>query len=135
MREHNIQSEIMIALSSAGTTIFRNNTAKAWVGQSHKITTPCRVQLNPGDVVVKNARVLHAGLCVGSSDLIGITPVKITADMVGQTIGVFTAAEVKTKTGRPTPEQINFIDKINSMGGLAGIVRSPDDALQLVRKK
>lgn len=125
----------MIALSEAGTTIFRNNTGTGWVGKSTRISTRCAVTLEPGDVVIKNARVLHAGLCVGSSDLIGITPVKITPDMIGSTLGVFTAAEVKTKTGRPTDEQVRFINAIKSRGGIAGIVRSTDDAVQLVSQK
>jgi hypothetical protein len=62
------------------------------------------------------------GICVGSSDLIGIAP-----------CGRFLAVEVKTATGRVTKEQQTFIDAVCRAGGIAGIARSVDDALQLLR--
>jgi hypothetical protein len=71
-------------------------------------------------VVIRQGRPLHAGLCVGSSDLIGYRVV----DRVAQ----FVALEVKSPTGRPTKEQTQFIDHINAVGGCAGIVRSVEDA-------
>lgn len=72
-------------------------------------------------MLIYDARPLHAGLCVGSSDIIGITP-----------DGRFLAVEVKTKTGRATAEQIRFIDAVRRKGGVAGIARSVDDALSLL---
>ena len=63
------------------------------------------------------------GLCKGSADLIGwVSP-----------SGKFCAVEVKTPTGRATPEQINFIEAVNRDGGIAFIARSPEDALQQIR--
>jgi hypothetical protein len=63
------------------------------------------------------------GLCKGSSDLIGwICP-----------SGKFCAVEVKTATGRATPEQLAFIDAVNNGGGVAFIARSVEDALQQIR--
>lgn len=41
--------------------------------------------------------------------------------------GRILAIEVKTKQGRPTPEQLAFIDLVNQMGGIAFIARSIDD--------
>ena len=100
MREQDIQRLIMLALSEAGCLIFRNNVG-----------------------VLKNAAgiPIKFGLCVGSSDLIGLTPT-----------GRFLAVEIKTSKGRATPEQLRFIEAVRARGGIAGIARSPAEALALL---
>lgn len=100
MKESDIQRLIMLALSEAGCTIWRNNTG-----------------------VLKNAAgiPIRFGLCTGSSDLIGIAP-----------DGRFLAVEIKTCKGRATPEQIRFIEIVKARGGIAGIARCPQDALDLL---
>ena len=124
MTEKNIQSEIHMALSKAGSVIFRNNTGMAWQGKSTR----------SGNItLIKDARPLHAGLCEGSSDLVGWTPIIVTQDMVGKTVAIFTAIEVKSEKGRATSEQLNFISKVKQAGGIAGIARSTEEALQLVK--
>jgi hypothetical protein len=67
----------------------------------------------------------------GGSDLIGYRTVTITPDMVGQKIAVFTALEIKTATGRATPEQRRFIDHIRGAGGISAIVRTTADAQRI----
>ena len=114
--ETKLQARIMLALSEAGCTVWRNESALAWVG---------RVIHQQGDTVtLAGARRLRAGLCTGSSDLIGIH--KPTGRLV--------AIEVKTSTGRATPEQRTFIDAVLAAGGIAGIARSPEEALSLLPK-
>ena len=76
-------------------------------------------RMRDGSVLIKNARPLHAGLCAGSSDLIGWTVVEITPDMVGRKIAVFTAVESKTATGRATAEQLHFINTVRAAGGFS----------------
>lgn len=133
MKETNIQRLIMLAISQQGATIFRNNTGNAVAGSHYKrIDKPGTYQLEAGDWVVKHGNRVQYGLCVGSSDLIGWQPVVITPEMVGQVIARFLATEIKTLTGRPTPEQINFIEQVRKAGGLAGICRSPDEAISLL---
>jgi hypothetical protein len=66
---------------------------------------------------------MTAGLCKGSSDLIGVGPG-----------GRFLAIEVKTKRGRATDEQMAFVETVRAMGGIAGICRSPEDALALIEE-
>lgn len=59
------------------------------------------------------------------------------ADLLGYTqrngVAVFTALEIKTPTGRISPAQQNFIDAVNRAGGIAGIARSPEDAIRIIR--
>lgn len=112
-QETKIQRAIMLALSEAGCTVFRCETGNFWTG---------RVIHQAGNqVTLANAMMLPCGLTKGGSDLIGWT-----AD------GRFLAVEVKTAKGRPTKEQIRFIDAVNRDGGVAGICRSPQDALDLI---
>lgn len=65
-----------------------------------------------------------------SSDLIGITPVRITMDMVGKTIGVFTAIECKREDWNFKPllkrevAQKNFLDFVQSKSGISGFANS-----------
>lgn len=131
-QESNIQREIMLALSKIGVRIFRNNVGKAWVGQHVSITSANQhcVTLRPGDVVVRNARRLHAGLCKGSGDLIGWMTVIVTPEMVGKKIAVFASCEVKTAKGRPSPDQKNFDSTVRAAGGVSVIARTTDDALR-----
>lgn len=119
MSEHRIQNEIRLAISGKAT-LFRNNVGTAWIGDAAK--------LKDGSVLIRNPRVFHAGLCEGSSDLIGWRSLTITPEMVGQTVAVFAALEVKSKTGRATAGQKNFCQRVTEAGGFAGIVKSPDEA-------
>lgn len=101
MKEMDILRLIMVTLSEAGCVVWRNNVG-----------------------VLKNAAgiPIKFGLCVGSSDLIGITP-----------DGRFLAVEVKTDKGKPTPDQIRFIDAVKRKGGVAGIARSTEEAILLLK--
>jgi hypothetical protein len=67
--------------------------------------------------------------------LIGILPITITPEMIGKRIGVFVALEVKTPKGKPTEEQINFIQRVRELGGFAGVARSVDEALNITSCK
>lgn len=98
--EQSIQKQIMVALSNAGCTIFRNNV---------------------GAVTVDGRFIRYGVGGNGGSDLIGLTP-----------CGKFLAVEVKNKKGRASKAQLDFIAHINSVGGIAGIARSVDDALNLL---
>lgn len=134
MLESNISKLIMLAVSQLGSTVsFRNNVGMGWTGKSKRIASSITVKLNPGDVIIQNARPLHSGLCEGSSDLIGWTTREITPDMVGKKVAVFTAVEIKTLTGRASPEQLNFIERVRQAGGIAGIARSPKEAQNLIQ--
>lgn len=100
MKESDIMRACMLALSEAGCLIWRQNVG-----------------------TLKNAAgiPIKFGLCVGSSDLIGLTPT-----------GRFLAVEIKTSKGRATTEQLRFIEAVRARGGVAGIARSPAEALALL---
>lgn len=124
-QETAIQNACLLRMSASGATVFRQNTGMLWAGRV--------VAEDHGRIVLDDARPVRAGLCTGSSDIIGWKPIMITSDMIGSTVAVFVAAEVKSKTGKPTKEQSNFIAAVLRDGGIAGIVRSPEEAERLIR--
>lgn len=129
MKERDIQANILLQATKAGARLFRNNVGKGWIGQWSK--------LSDGSILLRNPRRMNFGLCKGSSDLIGWVPVTITEDMVGQTVAVFAGIECKTKTGRVSAEQQNFLDAIHRAGGISIVGRDPDavfDELAKYRK-
>jgi hypothetical protein len=128
--ENQTMKKIQIAATAVGARLFRNNSALGWVGESRRITSRTTVTLNDGDVIVYKARPLHAGLCKGSSDLIGFRTLKITADMIGKSIAQFCAVEVKSETGKPTLEQISFLNILRDKGALSLLTRSVEDAVK-----
>ena len=97
--EANVMNDALLALSAAGCLAWRNNT---------------------GQLPDANGRPIKFGLCVGSSDIIGIAP-----------DGRFLAVECKTAIGQPTDAQVRFIDAVRAKGGRAGIARSADDAVKI----
>jgi len=103
--------------------VFRNNVGKCWIGASKSFTKPQTVNVKSGDVLIQNARFFDAGLCVGSSDLIGLQAVKITPEMVGTEIACFVAIEVKLPSGRVQENQINFLEMVRKLGGKGVICR------------
>lgn len=119
-------NRIMLAASRAGATMWRNSVGLGWVG---------RVVRRIADrLVLDKPRPIHAGLCKDSSDLIGFTPVVVTPEMVGHTIAVFTALECKLRTGRASPGQVNFITRVQDAGGIAAVVKTPEQAREIVTR-
>jgi hypothetical protein len=51
---------------------------------------------------------------------------------VGQRVAVFTSIEVKTPTGRVSPEQRQWLETVQAAGGIAGVARSVNDASALL---
>ena len=108
-----IVKQVMIEASRLGARLFRNNRGMF--------------------LTIDGLRKVKAGLeAEGASDCIGFTPVTITADMVGQTIAVFTAAEVKKSTWkRPSTEtemkQQNFINFVNKNGGIGFFINCAEN--------
>ena len=79
----------------------------------------------------RTGRLVTFGLARGSADLIGWRTITVTPDMVGQQLAVFTSIEVKTPTGRVSPQQQAWLGVVQGAGGMAGIARSVQDALRI----
>lgn len=119
--ESDVMRKIQIALSTVGARVFRNNVGLGWVGKIQRFTQAGRIiiDVQPGDILIRQARPLHAGLIEGASDLIGWSH-----------DGRFLACEVKDLRGRPTKTQENFINAVKASGGIAFVARSNDEALK-----
>lgn len=128
MTEQEIQQRILLACGRGSVRLWRNNVGTGWAGQATRVTQgnlrAVAASLRPGDVVIRGGRPLHAGLCIGSSDLIGYRTIGGIAQ--------FIALEVKTTRGRVSAEQQQFLQVIDGAGGCAGVVRSVDDAQMLL---
>lgn len=99
--------------------------------EEHSIQNQIRLALNPYAVIFRanvgsgytaDGRYFSTGLPVGFSDLFGFR----------KSDGKAIFIEVKTKTGRVSEAQKNFIEKMQESGALAGIARSPEDAIKII---
>ena len=125
--ESEVEQEVKMRARFFGCTLFRNNS---------------------GACKDESGRVVRFGLGntspnqqFASSDEIGITEVVITPDMVGKTIGVFTAIEVKKEGWNPNKKfdaheekQNNFLQFVKSKGGIAGFANSVDSLEEIFRR-
>lgn len=96
----------------------------------------CKLWRNTsGAYQTKSGHWIRYGLAnPGGSDLIGIMPVTITADMVGKQLGVFVALECKRPKGsKTTDHQLNFIEQVKALHGMAGTAKTADDAVVILR--
>lgn len=103
--EKSIENSILHWLNMSG--IF------AWKNQSVGIFDPVK------KIYRKSNNPFHIK---GVSDVLGILP-----------DGKLLAIEVKSKTGKASPEQLEFIEKIKKSGGVAFVARSLDEVIETVR--
>lgn len=126
--ENEIDQEIVLEAAKYGLVLERNNSG------AFKDTTGRMVFYGLGNVSKTHGQKLK------SADRIGILPVLITPDMVGSTIGVFVAVEVKREGWTFNPKdkkevaQSNWLSWIRQRGGLADFVQSIDDLKKLLGK-
>ena len=118
--EHDVQSEIRLALSEKGYFTERINVGSGYLIDRklmEKIKKLCPVLRTELDKVP----YFSTGAVKGRSDLSAIKDGRISF------------IEVKNEVGRPTDEQLNFIKQMQTRYGCrAGIARSVEDALSIV---
>ena len=113
-QEKDIVNDILLRATARGHRLFRQNVGNGWVGKT-------RAGRAPGRMTIDDARPLIAGLCVGSSDIVGWSAT-----------GTFVAFEVKTPGVYATPAQKAFIAAAQSCGCIAAVVYSADEAMALL---
>lgn len=114
--ETKIQQEIRLAVGQEkNLRLFRNETG----------TLP-----DP-----RTGKWVQFGLCKGSSDLIGFKEVVIDESHIGQKLAVFTSIEVKTKSGKLSDMQHNWLQVVKNAGGITGVARTVSEALNILKIK
>ena len=82
-------------------------------------------RVNVGTCHTKDGRFFKTGVPKGFPDLFGVR----------KTDGKAVFIEVKNANGRPSEEQMNFIEKMRSVNAVAGICRSVEDAMNLIKEE
>ena len=121
MNEIKLGKRICLLASELGARIFRCNRGEGWIGKSTFFDRPGKVEVYPGDVIIRKAKRIQFGLCNGNGDYIGFS-----------STGRFISLELKTETGKIRKEQIAFADAVNKSGGIAGIVRDEEEVFELL---
>lgn len=113
MSEAALMRQIQVACTDPRTRIWRNNS---------------------GALKDSRGQFVKYGLAPGSSDLIGIRMVTVTPEMVGRTLGVFCALEVKLPTNTERPAiQLAFTRIVQCLGGRAGFATSVSEARDILQ--
>lgn len=101
--------------------------------EEHKIQNQIRLALaeycvifriNVGKGKTPDGRYFDTGVPTGFSDLFGVRKLDGKAVFI----------EVKTKKGKPTLKQQQFIQQMKLNGAIAGICRSADEAINLIKE-
>jgi hypothetical protein len=113
-------NEVIAKCSRGPVRLFKNVVGMGYIGKV--------VHREPGLITLAHPRVLHAGLAVGSPDLVGFKVVTITPEMVGAKIAVFAGIEAKLGEDRERKEQKAFRAFLTSAGAIAGVAGTIEDA-------
>jgi len=110
MTEKQIMDSIRAELSRNDVRLFRNNVGLGFTA---------------------NGLPINFGLQKGSGDLLGW--VRVIKNE--QVFAVFLSVEVKTPRGKLSQEQINWMDSVNKVGGIAIVATSPEEAREKLNEK
>lgn len=125
--EAKVQADIQIQAVSLGCHLMRNNSG-AFQDNSGRL-----VRFGLGNVSKQHSERIK------SSDLIGFTRVVITPEMVGHTVAIFTAFEIKapsfkiTASDKRARAQLAFIEWIGLSGGIAAMLTSVADLPKVLK--
>lgn len=119
--EQALGKRICLMASNLGHRIFRSNVGEGWIGKAIFFSKPAKVEVYPGDVIIRKAKRIHFGLHTGQGDYLGFSKT-----------GRFISLELKTETGKIREEQIIWRDAVNKAGGIAGIIRTEEEGMDLL---
>lgn len=100
----------------------------------HDIQNNIRIAVSPYCVIFRanvgrgftaDGRYFSTGLPVGFSDLFGVR----------KSDGRAVFIEVKTERGRASEKQKHFLEQMRKFGAIAGIARSPEEAIKLIQEE
>lgn len=114
VRENEVTDSVLNALAPLGVKLHRVQTGEWWACSG------------------KNSMLYRMkGAREGVADYCGWRKVRITPEMVGLDIAQFVGVEMKSKTGKAGDAQLKFGEAVRSDGGICGVCKSPEQALQL----
>jgi len=134
MTEAQIQSAIHRTLGSRpDVRLFRNHVGKvrdSYLGPGRRVLVATD-RLSAFDRVI--ACIPYKGQVLNQRwHTFGLAPG--SADLIGWVRGRFLSIEVKSATGRVRPDQQNWMNVVNSHGGIAFVARSVAEAVELLEQ-
>jgi len=115
MKESNIEKLCRLKASALGLVLFRN-------ARGYDPTNKVKYGLGPD----------------GASDEIGFYSVTVTPEMVGESVAIFSAIEIKTpnhKTNKKRfSDQKRFIANVKRAGGIGGFATCEEDIERIIKK-
>lgn len=121
-----VQQHARLTMARMGCQVWRNNSGAYQDEHGNFIRYGLANESKQENALIK------------SSDLIGITPTLITQAMVGYSLGVFTALEIKPSNWHMRPgdkralAQAKFHDIVRAACGYAGFVTDPADIPRII---
>lgn len=125
-RENNVTKRVNAAFCKLKARLFRINLGHGWTGD--------KIIRGPGYIKIINPRPFKNTLPSGFPDTLGFTMVKITPEMVGKELPVFTMVEVKTGDGTVRKNQREQIEIGKGFNCIAGVARCEDDAEKIINE-
>jgi hypothetical protein len=124
--ERRVLAETLIGLTALPDSLFwRHNTGQAWQGRRAEGKVGSTVRIEPGMVILRDARPVKFGL-EGSGDIIGT--IKPPGGR-GQPIAV----ETKAESGKQRDAQLIFERQWVKAGGIYVLARTAEEAVNKVQ--
>lgn len=116
-----LNAALMAGSAEPDTVIWRNNTGQGWQGNRVRTQVGYKITIEPGMVVLRNARPITFG-CPGSGDVLGTSG------------GAPIMGEAKTFEGSLEVSQIRMRDAWTKAGGAYILFRSPEEFVAGIRR-